>query len=202
MNIFVYAVEKNPNAIITLKNLLINEKYQGKLEIVEADMRFWEPKLKAHIIVSELLGSFGDNELSPECLEGAQRYLRKGWIFIPNKYTSYAQIISFSKVWTEFKHCSGVLNCESPFVVNIQSFQKLTKTIPVFEFIHPNEEKQSEKVKGARLEFIAETDGIMHGFLGSFDCILYKDIMMSIRPENYTKDLNSWLPIVFPFKVI
>jgi protein arginine N-methyltransferase 5 len=27
-------------------------------------------------MVSELLGSFGDNELSPECLDGAQRYLK------------------------------------------------------------------------------------------------------------------------------
>ena len=26
--------------------------------------------------MSELLGSFGDNELSPECLDGAQRYLK------------------------------------------------------------------------------------------------------------------------------
>ena len=29
-------------------------------------------------MVSELLGSFGDNELSPECLDGAQSFL-KGW---------------------------------------------------------------------------------------------------------------------------
>jgi len=31
---------------------------------------------KADILVSELLGSFGDNELSPECLDGAQRFLK------------------------------------------------------------------------------------------------------------------------------
>lgn len=32
---------------------------------------------------SELLGSFGDNELSPECLDGAQRFLKEGGISIP-----------------------------------------------------------------------------------------------------------------------
>lgn len=32
---------------------------------------------KADIIVSELLGSFGDNELSPECLDGAERFLKR-----------------------------------------------------------------------------------------------------------------------------
>jgi protein arginine N-methyltransferase 5 len=38
-------------------------------------MRRWKPSHpddKADIMVSELLGSFGDNELSPECLDGAQ----------------------------------------------------------------------------------------------------------------------------------
>jgi hypothetical protein len=32
---------------------------------------------QADILVSELLGSFGDNELSPECLAGAARLLRR-----------------------------------------------------------------------------------------------------------------------------
>ena len=32
--------------------------------------------LQADIIVSELLGSFGDNELSPECIDGAQEFLK------------------------------------------------------------------------------------------------------------------------------
>ena len=31
---------------------------------------------KIDILVSELLGSFGDNELSPECLDGAERVLK------------------------------------------------------------------------------------------------------------------------------
>ena len=35
---------------------------------------------QADILVSELLGSFGDNELSPECLDGAQRFLKGGWL--------------------------------------------------------------------------------------------------------------------------
>lgn len=44
------------------------------------------PPLRAHLLVSELLGSFGDNELSPECLHGAAnagRLLRPGGVCIP-----------------------------------------------------------------------------------------------------------------------
>ena len=39
-------------------------------------MRSWQTDAKADIMISELLGSFGDNDLSPECLDGAQRYLK------------------------------------------------------------------------------------------------------------------------------
>lgn len=46
------------------------------VEVVSCDMRSWEAPEKADILVSELLGSFGDNELSPECLDGAQRFLK------------------------------------------------------------------------------------------------------------------------------
>ena len=44
--------------------------------VVSSDMRVWNAPEKADIIVSELLGSFGDNELSPECLDGAQKFLK------------------------------------------------------------------------------------------------------------------------------
>lgn len=43
---------------------------------MSSDMRDWNPPEKADILVSELLGSFGDNELSPECLDGAQKFLK------------------------------------------------------------------------------------------------------------------------------
>jgi type II protein arginine methyltransferase len=47
-----------------------------------------------------LLGSFGDNELSPECLDGAQRFLKPDGISIPSSYwtpllnTSFLQSLS------------------------------------------------------------------------------------------------------------
>jgi type II protein arginine methyltransferase len=40
-------------------------------------MRHVELPELADILISELLGSFGDNELSPECLDGAMRFLKR-----------------------------------------------------------------------------------------------------------------------------
>jgi protein arginine N-methyltransferase 5 len=49
-------------------------------------------------LVSELLGSFSDNELSPECLDGAQRLLKPDGISIPSSYTSYLAPITSCKM--------------------------------------------------------------------------------------------------------
>lgn len=52
------------------------------MKLLFGDMRFIEVPEKADILVSELLGSFGDNELSPECLDGAMRFLKgRGVLF-------------------------------------------------------------------------------------------------------------------------
>lgn len=66
-------------------------------------MRHWEAPQQADILVSELLGSFGDNELSPECLDGAQKFLREGGISIPQSYTSFLQPITTAKLWNDVK---------------------------------------------------------------------------------------------------
>jgi hypothetical protein len=52
------------------------EEWGDQVTVVSCDMRDWAAPEKADIIVSELLGSFGDNELSPECLDGAQHFLK------------------------------------------------------------------------------------------------------------------------------
>jgi hypothetical protein len=48
------------------------EEWNNRVIIISSDMRKCNFDEKADIMVSELLGSFGDNELSPECLMGAQ----------------------------------------------------------------------------------------------------------------------------------
>lgn len=73
----------------------------SQVTLVHQDMRHWDAPVKADVMVSELLGSFGCNELSPECLDGAQRFLAEDGICIPQKYTNYLQPISTVKVHDE-----------------------------------------------------------------------------------------------------
>ena len=76
-------------------------RWEDKVTVLAGDMRALQPPQEADILVSELLGSFGDNELSPECLDGAQRFLAPGGISIPAAYTSFLQPISASKIWSD-----------------------------------------------------------------------------------------------------
>jgi protein arginine N-methyltransferase 5 len=56
---------------------LKEEVWQDQVTVVPGDMRDWNAPEGCDILVSELLGSFGDNELSPECLDGPQRFLKR-----------------------------------------------------------------------------------------------------------------------------
>ena len=47
------------------------------MQLLFGDMRTMDVPEPVDILISELLGSFGDNELSPECLDGAQRFLKR-----------------------------------------------------------------------------------------------------------------------------
>lgn len=55
-------------------------------------MRTLELPEKIDILITELLGSFGDNELSPECLDGAVRFLKRELISAGFLYISSAEI--------------------------------------------------------------------------------------------------------------
>lgn len=96
-------VDTSSQHIHLLRLSVHSARWGDRVSIVAADMRYWEAPKKADILVSELLGSFGDNELSPECLDGAQRFLREDGISIPSAYTSYLQPVTTFKLWNDVK---------------------------------------------------------------------------------------------------
>jgi|AntRauTorckE5430_2_1112549.scaffolds.fasta_scaffold08168_2 protein arginine N-methyltransferase 5 len=111
----IVAVEKNPSAILYLNSLKAHDPQWRNVEIVECDMRHAskDPLLatiisghdsdKVDIVVSELLGSFGDNELSPECLDGFQQsgLMKETGASIPQSYTSYLAPVTSMRLHAE-----------------------------------------------------------------------------------------------------
>ena len=203
-------IEKNPPAVVTLKHRARDDWAGFEVTIVETDMRAWEGKDRADIIVSELLGSWGDNELSPECLDGAQHLLKDDGISIPCSYTSYITPITSARLHAYtaaqapflFPDIGNRKFLESTYVVLMGSYFKLAIEAPCFTFEHPNPGLGSNE-RHAACTFTMP-DGlshcIVHGFRGTFDCTLYKDIHISIADAHYSDGMFCWFPLYIPLE--
>lgn len=195
----VFAVEKNKNALPTLY-LKNKENWHDRVTIVDGDMRFWKPEQKCDIIVSELLGSFGDNELSPECLDGAQGCLKDNGISIPSSYTSFLGPVQSRKLHAEISFIKDnkiKSNFQKPYVVQLNNVYTIAPAKPLFTFAHPNVEDGDNDRDGV-LTFAVSQDCVLHGFAGYFETVLYKNINLSIVPETFSEGMFSWFPVLFP----
>ena len=82
--------------------MIIDENLQDRVTLISGDMRHINAEaLKGDILMSELLGSFGDNELSPECLNPTEKYLKPGGIYLPWSYTNHVVPLSSHLLWHE-----------------------------------------------------------------------------------------------------
>ncbi|KAK7114500.1 protein arginine N-methyltransferase 5-like [Littorina saxatilis] len=200
----IYAVEKNPNAVVTLENMR-DEMWGPLVEVVSCDMRNWDAPEKCDILISELLGSFGDNELSPECLDGAQRFLKDDGISIPSDYTSYMAPLQSARLYNEFrvnkdKDKPAESSFEMPYVVRLHNCQMLAEPQKVFQFHHPNRDAFIDNNRYKSMTFDIAEDCVIHGLAGYFDTVLYKDVTLSILPSTHSPGMFSWFPILFPLR--
>lgn len=84
---------------------------------------------KIDIVISELLGSFGDNELSPECLDGVNHLLDPvHGISIPASYTAHFTPISAPKLHADVTNqtISNPAAPETPYVVMLHAIDYLS----------------------------------------------------------------------------
>lgn len=177
-------------------------------------MRELELPEKVDILVSELLGSFGDNELSPECLDGAQKHLKADGVSIPSQSTSYLnplmspRLLSTLRDSAQYRATSRSTKqnmnrsqCESPHVVYIRNAFHISKPESVFIFDHPNRAAVIDNNRYKKLEFTSDVDCVLTGFAVYFDTVLYKDIVLSTHPLTHTPGMVSWFSMYFPLEV-
>ncbi|KAH9936058.1 PRMT5-domain-containing protein [Amylocystis lapponica] len=220
----IYAIEKNPNAYITLQERHQSE-WGDSVRLLFGDMRTLEVPEQVDILVSELLGSFGDNELSPECLDGAVRFLKADGISIPATYTAHIAPLSSSKLLNETRANKDEKALETPYVVMFSAVNILSgnggglsgkcgpQVQECWEFEHPRRDAvlderglpltNSHNARSAKLAFHIPHAGVLHGLAGYFEAVLYGNIGLSIHPDRMhyiSKDMVSWFPLFFPFK--
>ncbi|CAG9467797.1 unnamed protein product [Pedinophyceae sp. YPF-701] len=201
----VYAVEKNPNALITLQHMHHAEGWGDRVVLVCEDMRTWQFPEAADLILSELLGSFGDNELSPECLDGAMRALRPDGVAIPDSYCNYLQPVSSAQLRQGLEDLGEDGRFfETPIVVKMKRFCAVDSPQKAMTFAHPAPGGQPpDNERYVVLTFrVPDDQGARNidGFAGYFDCHLYDDISLSIVPGAHTPGMYSWFPAFFPLR--
>lgn len=184
----IWALEKNQDAYVYLlrKNKV---EWGNKVTLVKTDMRGWEgPRLKGRedvigtvdILVTELLGSFGDNELSPECLDGIQNHLaRPHGISIPHSYTAHLSPISTPRLFADISSrvVSDPNAFETPWVVRLFAIDYVAQN-PVdhprfqqaWEFVHPVEVARADEfaaVHGKAAKYVTGGVSSMAGGSGT-----------------------------------
>ncbi|RPB01911.1 Skb1 methyltransferase [Choiromyces venosus 120613-1] len=225
--IMLFAIEKNPNAYVHL--LRHNrDTWNGQVTVIKSDMRSWNPPFAVDILISELLGSFGDNELCPECLDGVQRVLNpSGGISIPASYSAHFTPVMAPKIHADISSRKNDPDAaETPYVVMLQSIEILAEEQYIhraWEFTHPlppnvlgdaaalgggliglGDGGNDHNARKCKATFKVPRRGVVHGLAGYFESVLYGDVELSTRPDTIdmkSKDMISWFPIFFPLKV-
>jgi protein arginine N-methyltransferase 5 len=165
----VYAVEKNPSAVVYLQSMARhNADWSGIVTVVQSDARGLTLSQlegnKIDIVVSELLGSFGDNELSPECLDPlfASDCCKSSTISIPMQYTAFLAPVSSIRLHTDAKVQAQVPHegaqplgiqraMETAYVVRTHAASQTHAEQSCWSFQHPSPTRSKERV--ATLEF-------------------------------------------------
>lgn len=190
----VIALEKNPQAGLYLQKRNF-DLWHNRVEIIIEDMRKWKDEsIKVDLCVSELLGSLGCNELSPECLYSVERYHSKPHtIFIPQSYTSYIAPIASPLLHQKLRDCKD--GQESPWVMHNVPYCSLSSRInELWSFHHPlsNGTQDGDLFsRNAVTEFKIKYRGEIHGLLGFFTAQLYNDIFLSTVPDDSIVKLSK-----------
>ncbi|OEH74034.1 hypothetical protein cyc_01099 [Cyclospora cayetanensis] len=169
---FVAAIEKNPQALYALMDRQQHDACAAwrQVAVVAGDIRKPETaaavaraaaraaaigkgavtaaplppagSARCDIMVSELLGSLGDNELSPECIDGAQQLLLKAeGISIPAAYVSSLEPVSCPLLHAAAAAAYGDTHqLDAMFVVYPHGIFRPSREGPrsCFAFQHPN----------------------------------------------------------------
>jgi len=137
-------------------------------------------KSRGDIVVSELLGSFGDNELSPECLDGVQQcgILKDDCVSIPQNYTAYIAPVSSARLYCEARNQAcfplntnegpaspsvGMQRAlETPYVVRSHAASQTHAEQACWTYTHPHQSKTEGSTSSSQAAMNINNDRDAH----------------------------------------
>ncbi|ODQ48502.1 hypothetical protein PICMEDRAFT_14063 [Pichia membranifaciens NRRL Y-2026] len=213
----ITAIERNPNVMILLNQK--NVKYwNSEVRIVNADSRgyahldYKARNPKFNMVISELIGSFGCNELMPECIDSISTadLCDKNCIFIPQDLHCYVSPVFCPKLW-KFASLTSADKLYVPMLPEMEILLDFPKEVWKFEskvrqttlentatIFHSFNRHNSRQ---CRVSMEPTRKGLTHGLAGFFSSTLYDDVIVSNLPKPPgVDDAVSWLPAFFPIE--
>lgn len=179
------AVEKNPNCYVVLQERNHIE-WKEKINLMNEDVRI-RKHTNYNLVISELLGSFGCNEVCPEIL---QDFTDENTIMIPQSYENYLQPI-YSPLLSSLKN----EQLERPYLIKLNLFYIMSGIQPIWKFIHPTRANNS---RSRAINFQVPHKGKVNALQGFFIANLYGSTQIGIHPQLAEGFCNSWYPFLFP----
>ena len=179
------AVEKNPNCFLVLQERNHTE-WNEKINLMNEDVRTWK-HTNYNLVISELLGSFGCNEVCPEILQG---FTNENTIMIPQSYENYLQPI-YSPLLSSLKN----EQLERPYLIKLNSFYIMSDIQSIWKFSHPTKDITS---RCRVINFHVPYKGKVNALQGYFISKLYGSTQIGILPHLAEGFCNSWYTILFP----
>lgn len=206
----ISVVEHN-SAVMPFLEYKNKHSWDSKVTLYCEDIRNWNPRKTFdwwgqiretpfngfHLIFSELIGSFGCNELMPEVLAPLAKFQNTfdECIWIPQSLDCYIAPVHSPSIWSMSNDIES--NISVPI---ISDFLYLSNPVKVwsFDYTNPQFETFSREFQGG-IEFTE--DSILHGFAGHFKAVLFPGIELDNLPQipkswdSPQSKSNSWLPI-------
>lgn len=205
----LYVVDSNEHNLATMNNVLASYVQKYDVNSVCGQISSLKLPCQVDMIVAEVFGAFGDNALLPEHLFAVQKFLKPGGVCIPTRCSSFLAPIQSSKIYNKTVNFRGLyniphthdapFNTERPFVVKPLNYYQIAEPQEVFRFDFPSEDMSV--IEHKMLAFESKIDSVLHGFLGSFEATLYKNICLGTRLLNSRSEpmwYSFFLPINAP----
>lgn len=195
----VYGIESNDKI---LKQAVQNlKKFEDKFVPVLGMSNNVELSERVDIIISEMIGNFGDNENFTEILNDAQiRFLKPNGIMLPKQVVSFAvpvyapsvnENINLGNILYRGEKAIGLTADFYDVLIPQEDYMAKPETIRSFRFDGKDATEWSKKVV-----FNITKDGLITGIKGWFAAKLNDEVVLDIEPiaENH-----SWNHFYYPF---
>lgn len=208
----ITAIERNPNVMIYLNQKNSND-WNDNVNILNLNSKnFIHYKNKMdlpliNMVISELIGSFGCNELMPECIDtiSTPELCHSDCIFIPQSLNCYVSPVYCPKIWKIALETSTD-NLYVPLIPEMETLTENPELVWSFKSKvsnHLNSGLNSNKHNSRQCHISIEPNkkGVVHGLAGYFSSVLYSDVVVDNLPK--PPEINgsiSWLPAFIPFE--